>query len=369
MLVIPCANPKAQYLAHKSEIDAAINRVLDSGRYILGSEVSAFEQEFAGYLGGDHAIGVGSGTEALHLALEACGVKPGDEVITVSHTAVATVAAIQLCGAKPVFVDIDPAHYTLDPARLEPAITENTRVVIPVHLYGQPADLDPITKIAHKHGILVLEDCAQAHGAIYRDRRVGTWGDMACFSFYPTKNLGALGDGGMVVTSNSDLAERVRLLREYGWRDRYVSGIGGWNSRLDEIQAAVLRVKLKFLDVDNSRRIELASAYARELESIPALTLPKERPGAKQVFHLYVIRSSQREGLRAHLGKNGIGSLIHYPVPVHQQPAYTDYAPDEGELRHTELAAQEVLSLPMYPELSSERQQLVIQALQSFTGD
>ena len=256
--MILCSNPKAQYQAHKEEIDSAIQRVLDKGWYILGDETKAFESEFAAYIGVDHGIGVGSGTEALHIALAACGIGLGDEVITVSHTAVATVAAIELAGATPVLVDIDPDYYTLNPDKLESAISPRTKAIIPVHLYGQPADLTPILEIARQHGVLLIEDCAQAHGAMYGGRRIGAWGDIACFSFYPTKNLGALGDGGMVVTNDSALAERARLLREYGWAERYVSSIPGLNSRLDEVQAAVLSVKLRFLDADNEARALLA---------------------------------------------------------------------------------------------------------------
>jgi dTDP-3-amino-3,4,6-trideoxy-alpha-D-glucose transaminase len=366
--MIYCANPKAQYLAHQQEIDAAISRVLADGRYILGDQVAKFEEEFASYLGVGHAVGVGSGTEALHLALTACGVLPGDEVITVSHTAVATIVAIAMCGATPVFVDIEPKFFTLDPTKLERAINRKTKVIIPVHIYGQPAELDSITSIANRHGIIVLEDCAQAHGAIYKDRFVGTWGDLACFSFYPTKNLGALGDGGIVVTSDGELARKLRLLREYGWSERYVSEVKGWNSRLDEIQAAVLRVKLKYLNADNDRRIFLAETYSNELVSCPNFGLPEKRFGAKHVYHLYVIRSKSRNELKSHLGVKGINTLIHYPVPVHRQSAFLEYSPDTSELTQTEQASEEVLSLPIYPELTSEEQLSVIQALHSFEG-
>lgn len=364
--MILCANPKMQYLARKSEIDSAISKVLNGGRYILGDEVENFEHEFAEYIGVDHAIGVGNGTDALHLALVACGVKAGDEVVTVSHTAVATISAIEMCGAKPVFVDIDPVYYTLDPAKFEAALTEKTKVVIPVHIYGLPADLDSIISIAHRHNVLVLEDCAQAHGAVYKNTRVGAWGDIACFSFYPTKNLGAIGDGGMVVTSNPELAGRVRLLREYGWAERYVSSVKGWNSRLDEIQAAVLRVKLRYLDVDNNRRLDLAKEYYKELSALPQYILPRERAATVHVFHLYVIRSKVRDSLQLYLNNEGVRALVHYPVPVHQQPAYMSSV--MHELRETERAAQEVLSLPMYPELTDKEQRIVIRSLQQFVG-
>jgi dTDP-4-amino-4,6-dideoxygalactose transaminase len=269
-----CSNPQAQYTAQKSAIDQAIGRVLESGRYILGEQVELFEKEFADYLKVKHAFGVASGTDALYLALVAGGVGRGDEVITVSHTAVATIAAIELCGAKPVLVDIEPDFYTLNPTQLKKAITKKTKAIIPVHLYGHPADMKSILAIAQKHNLLVIEDCAQAHGAIYYDQRVGSMGDIACFSFYPTKNLGALGDGGLVATNNQKLAKKLKLLRQYGWAKRYVSHIPGQNSRLDELQAAILRVKLKKLDKDNQQRIELASIYTAHLLKTN-LILPK----------------------------------------------------------------------------------------------
>ncbi len=360
----PVANPHAQYAAHRAEIDAAIARVLDAGRYILGEETRAFEQEFSDYVGVGHGIGVGSGTEALHLALRACDVGPGDEVITVSHTAVATVAAIDMAGATPVLVDIDPDAYTLDPRKLERAISSRAKVIIPVHLYGAPADLNPILSIARKHRLRVVEDCAQAHGAMYRGRRVGAWGDIAAFSFYPTKNLGAIGDGGLVVTDDAALAERTRLLREYGWAERYVSAIGGWNSRLDELQAAILRVKLHDLDADNERRRALAAIYDEELPN--AVWKPRSLPDSRHVYHLYVIRHPQRDRLAAHLRAKGIGTGVHYPVPIHLQPAYRGRLGDAGSLPETERAAGEVLSLPMYPELTRDQVRRVAEAIRSF---
>jgi dTDP-4-amino-4,6-dideoxygalactose transaminase len=365
--MILCSNPQAQYLAHKDDIDAAISRVLSKGWYILGEEVKAFEAEFAAFIGAAHAVGVGSGTEALHLALRACGIGQGDEVITVSHTAVATVSAIELAGATPVLVDIEPDFYTLDPASLEAAITPRTKAIIPVHLYGQPADLEPIMEIARRHEVRVIEDCAQAHGAKYKGRRVGSYGDMACFSFYPTKNLGALGDGGMVVTSNQELAERAFLLRQYGWADRYVSSITGWNSRLDELQAAILRVKLPHLDSDNASRKRLANTYDETLSAL-GLTLPRERPSTEHVYHLYVIRSSERDELQSFLKSRGVGALIHYPVPVHLQPAYQSRLSGSDKLPETERAAREVLSLPIYPELDDSQLQKVIGDVQAFQG-
>lgn len=363
--MITCGNPRAQYKTHRAAIDDAIRRVLESGRYILGEEVRAFEEEFASYVGVRHAIGVGSGTEALHLALAACGIGAGDEVITVAHTAVATVAAIELCGATPVFVDIEPDYFTLDPNELESVITARTRAIIPVHLYGQPADLGAITAVAERRGIRVIEDCAQAHGATYRGKRVGSWGDLACFSFYPTKNLGAIGDAGAVTTNNAELAEKVRYLREYGWAERNVSQMSGWNSRLDELQAAILRVKLRFLDTDNERRRRIASLYD-ELLAESDLTLPRRREDATHVFHLYVVRSSERDDLLKRLEANGVGAMIHYPAPVHQQPAYIGKNIFADGLTHTEQICREILSLPIYPELTDEEVEKVAEACGSY---
>jgi dTDP-4-amino-4,6-dideoxygalactose transaminase len=366
--MILCADPRAQYLAHKTEIDHAIARVLDGGRYILGEESRLFEREFAAYVGVGHAIGVGSGTEALHVALAALGVGSGDEVITVSHTAVATVAAIELAGATPVLVDIDPAYYTIDPERLELAITPRTKAIIAVHLYGQPADLGEIMAIARRHDIRVIEDCAQAHGARYGERVVGSLGDVACFSFYPTKNLGALGDGGLVATDDAELANRARLTREYGWKERYISQIAGWNSRLDELQAAVLRVKLRALDADNARRVALAKGYDQML-SDAGVELPVRRSGATHAFHLYVVRSPRRDALQEFLRSRDVGALVHYPVPIHLQPAYRDSLRiHEGALPETERAASQVLSLPMYPELTTDRQAHVAAAVKAFAA-
>jgi len=360
---IPAANPRAQVAAHRAEIDAAIARVLEAGRYILGDETRAFEREFAEYVGVAHGVGVGSGTEALHLALRACDIGPGDEVITVAHTAVATVAAIDMTGATPVLVDIDPAAYTLDPRLLDRAVTPRTKAVVPVHLYGMAADLEPILDIARRRGLRVVEDCAQAHGATYRGRRVGAWGDIAAFSFYPTKNLGALGDGGLVATHDAALAERVRRLREYGWVERYVSAVGGWNSRLDELQAAVLRVKLRYLDGDNARRRALAAIYDASLPS----TMPRPAArGGEHVYHLYVIRHPHRDHLARDLRARGIDTGIHYPVPVHLQPAYRGRLGNAGWLPETERAAREILSLPMYPELAEEQVRQVAQAIRQF---
>ena len=364
IIMILCSNPKTQYLSYKSEIDAAIFRVLDSGWYVLGNEVRSFEEEFARYIGVAHGIGAGSGTEAIHLALKACGVTHGDEVITVSHTAVATVAAIDLAGATPVLVDIDPDFYTIDPEKIESSITSNTKAIIPVHIYGQPADMDPVMEIARKYSLKVIEDCAQAHGAKYKGQCVGSIGDMGCFSFYPTKNLGAIGDGGMVVTNNSNLNERVRLLREYGWKERYVSSSKGWNSRLDEMQASILRVKLKHLDKSNQKRRNLAGHYLKDLKDLP-LELPEERKNCEHVYHLFVVKTNKRDTLQDYLKENGIGTGIHYPVPIHRQPYYK-YLLKNRLLKVTEQVSGEILSLPIYPELSLNESKIVINTLRKF---
>ncbi|MGV8081445.1 MAG: DegT/DnrJ/EryC1/StrS family aminotransferase [Syntrophales bacterium] len=367
--MILCSNPLAQYHAFKEGIDEAIARVLNGGRYILGEEVRAFEKEFAQYIGVSHGVGVGSGTEALHLALVACGIGDGDEVITVSHTAVATVAAIELTGARPVLVDIDPERFTLDPTRLLKALSVRTRAVIPVHLYGQPADMDALLDLRRQFGFRIIEDCSQAHGAMHGDRRVGSFGDMGCFSFYPTKNLGALGDGGMVVTSDGELAGRAASLREYGWVERYVSSRRGWNTRLDELQAAILRVKLPHLDRNNARRFAIARAYTDGLAGTP-LRCPGIASGTSHVFHLYVVRATDRNRLLDHLQNEGIGALIHYPVPVHLQPAYAGrLCPGGDGLEETEMAAGEVLSLPLYPELEQAQIDRVINVVRDFYGE
>lgn len=347
----------AGYLAHRDAIDAAVRRVLESGWYILGQEVAAFESEFAAYIGVAHGVGVGNGTDALALALRAVGVAPGDLVATVSHTAVATVAAIEMVGARPLLVDIEPETFTMDPASLERALREapgRVAAVVPVHLYGQAADLAAIARLAGRHGAALVEDCAQAHGAMLDGRRLGTFGDAACFSLYPTKNLGALGDGGIVVTKDEAVAARLRELREYGWRERYVSHVAGVNSRLDELQAAILRAKLPALDRENARRAEIAAGYDAGLAG-SGLALPVRRPGASHVFHQYVVRAPARDALRERLRAAGIGTNIHYPVPVHLQPAYRGrvlLAP--GGLPASEAAAREVLSLPMYPQLDDD---------------
>jgi dTDP-4-amino-4,6-dideoxygalactose transaminase len=351
------SSPKAGYLSHRRLVDSAIHRVLESGYYILGREVTSFEKEFAKYLGVKCAVGVANGTDALELALRACGVGKGDLVATVSHTAVATVAAIELCGATPVFIDINPETYTMDPASLAAALAKcpkgRAKAVIPVHLYGQPADMPAILKIARSYGLKVVEDCAQAHGAMLDNRVLGCWGDIAAFSFYPTKNLGALGDAGAIATNNPALSERVRLLQQYGWKKRYVSDIPGKNSRLDEIQAAVLRIKLRYLNKENTRRQKIAGLYT-ELLYKTGLGLPGVKDRVRHVFHQYVIRTKNRDALAEYLESAGIKTLIHYPQPIHLQPAYYGRIKTYVSLSNTENAAKEILSLPMYPELQKK---------------
>jgi dTDP-4-amino-4,6-dideoxygalactose transaminase len=363
--MIAQTDPRAEYVTYQEEINRAIQAVLNSGRYILAAEVQAFEREFAEFIGARFGIGVASGTDALYLALVATGVGPGDEVITVPHTAVATVAAIEMCGAIPKFVDINLNTYTMDPERLEAAISPRAKAVLPVHLYGHPADMGPILEIARRHGLVVVEDCAQAHGATYGAKQVGTIGDISAFSFYPTKNLGAIGDGGFIATNDPVLAEKVRLLRQYGWRQRYVSQITGWNSRLDELQAAILRVKLRHLGEGNRRRRELAEWYTLGLRRLP-LAIPASQGEIGHVYHQYVIRHEKRDDLQAFLAARDIVTLIHYPVPIHLQPAYRGVLGDRGSFPAAEVAAQEVLSLPLYPELTDSQVTTVVEAMAEF---
>jgi dTDP-4-amino-4,6-dideoxygalactose transaminase len=348
----PVCNPRANYLAYKNEIDIALSRVLESGRYILASEVAAFEMEFASYIGVKYGVGVGSGTDALHVALRACGIKQGDEVITVSLTAPGTITAIELCQGHPALVDIDSVTYTLNVDRLKMAINERTRAIIPVHLYGHPARIEEIVEIAKRYGLRVIEDCAQSPGAVYNGRKTGAWGDIAAFSFYPTKNLGGVGDGGMVLTNDSELSEKVRLLREYGWRERYISETKGVATRLDELQAAVLRVKLRHLDEGNRRRREIAHEYAKKLKRT-SLVLPQEGTSSTHVFNEYVVRSNARDPLRRALEGRGIQTIVHYPVPIHKQPAYASSVSCPFSMANTENVANQVFSLPIYPELAA----------------
>src|SRR5579872_635218 len=352
---IPQSDPRAGILALRSRIEIAIIQVIESGTYILGREVQGFEQEFSAFVGVSHGVGVASGTDALILALRALEVGPDDYVITVSHTAVGTVAAIELAGAKPLLVDIDPSTCTMSPRALAEVLAKppgRIAAVMPVHLYGQPADLAAIEPMVAKAGAALVEDSAQCHGALSGARTAGSIGRIAAFSFYPTKNLGAIGDGGMVVTSDDALAERLRALRQYGWRSRYISDITGVNSRLDEIQAAVLRVRLTMLEAENQRRRDIAAAYDKGLAGLP-LTLPGRLEHATHVFHQYVIQTPHRDALQQALRERGIGTNIHYPVPVHLQRAYQGrLAIGPSGLPETERAAREVLSLPMFPQLA-----------------
>jgi dTDP-4-amino-4,6-dideoxygalactose transaminase len=343
---------KTQYENIKAEILEAFEQVFESSWFVLGKNVEAFEKEFASYCNAKFGVGVGSGTEALHLALLACGVQPGDEVITVANTAVPTISAISFAQANPVFVDIDPDSYTMNPKLIEAKITEKTRVILPVHLYGESTDMHPILKIAKKYNLKVIEDACQAHGAKYNGRKIGALGDFGCFSFYPSKNLGAYGDGGIVISNDPALADRVWMLRNYGQRKRYYHDIKGFNSRLDELQAAFLRKKLKHLNQWNERRRQLAQIYHDNLGK--AVVKPNEKDYAYHIYHLYVIRCQRREELQKYLLENGIQTLIHYPVPVHLQQAYQDLNIKPGALPITEKYATEILSLPMYPELKDE---------------
>lgn len=363
MAAIPFGDLKRQYGALKPELDAAAARVLASGWYILGPEVRAFEEAFATYCDVDYCVGVGNGTEALYLAMVALGVGPGDEVITVANAAVYEPLTILQTGARPVFVDVDARTHTLDPALLEAAITPRTRALMPVHLYGRMADMAAIIAIAERHQLPIIEDCAQAHGAAFGGQRAGSIGACGCFSFYPSKNLGALGDGGAVVTNDPELAERLRTLREYGWSPRYyLVAPNGINSRLDELQAALLHAKLPHLDGWNARRRAIARRYNELLAGLP-LALP-ELPidDAEHVFHLYVVATPRREQLQASLQERGVGAVVHYPLPAHLQPIYQGLAAP-GSLPVTERLAHEVLSLPIYPELTDDEVDAVAAAV------
>ncbi|MBN8473924.1 DegT/DnrJ/EryC1/StrS family aminotransferase [Sulfuritalea sp.] len=352
-------------MSYQSEIEAAVLAVMRGNRYILGSEVTALESEIASFIGTTFAVGVANGTDAIELALRALDIGPGDEVITVSHTAVATVAAIEACGAVPVLVDVDPTYFTLNPDQLPEVLTSRTRAVIAVHLYGQAADLDAIGHFCAEHDLALIEDASQAHGARWKDRRVGSIGRIGCFSCYPTKNLGAIGDAGLITTSDPGLAEKLRMLREYGWRERYVSELPGLNTRLDELQAAILRIKLRHLDADNSKRRQIAGHYAKQLTGL-SLGLPAARDNVEHVYHLFVARSMRRAELMTHLESRDIHAGVHYPVPVHLQPAYQGRILTAKSMVVSERLAAEVVSLPIYPELSPESADHVIAALKDF---
>jgi len=357
-------------LAHRTEIDEALNAVLNGPTYILGDVVARFEREFAQFIGVAHGVGVNNGTDAIHLALRALGVGPGDEVITVSHTAVATVAAIRMCGAEPVLADVKADTYTISSDRVRELVGDRTKAIIAVHLYGHPADLGSLQTICQEFGLKLIEDCAQAHAAQLKGRRLGSWGDVSTFSFYPTKNLGAIGDAGMVLTDDPDLAARVRALRQYGWENPQFSLVEGWNSRLDPLQAAVLSVKLRYLPKATERRRQLAKGYITGLLSTP-MVLPIELAEAFHAFHLFVVRlrdRAERDALRLHLEKAGISSGVHYPFPVHLQPAYR-HGLRSSTMEVTEQLAGTVLSLPLYPELQEETQAHIIAVLVDFFND
>ena len=365
--LIPMNDFKLQYLSIKDEIDDAIQRVLESGHYILGENVQAFEKEFANYCNAKYAVGVGNGLEALHLAMLAYGIGDGDEVITVANTAVATVLAISMTGAKPVFADIDPQTYGIEVDDVQRRISGKTKAILPVHLFGHPVDMDPITETAARKSLFVIEDACQAHGAEYKGKKVGTIGNAGCFSFYPTKNLGAFGDAGMVTTDDRQVAEKISMLRNYGQKTRYLHLMRGLNSRLDEIQAAILRVKLRHLDDWNTKRREHAKLYTAMLQET-RIVCPVEKEYAKHVYHLYVVRSKKRDKLQRFLEKKNVTTLIHYPVPVHLQKAYEDLGWKQGTLPRTEEAADEILSLPIYPELKKKQIEQVTDSIRTFSS-
>lgn len=361
--MIPSIDLKKEYAEIKEDTDKSILRVLESGSFILGEEVARFEGEFSKYIGTKHGIGVNSGSDALFLGLKALGIGPGDEVITVSHTYISTDDAILRNGARPVFVDIDPETYCIDAAKIEEMITERTRAILPVHLYGHPANMGPICELARKHDLLVIEDACQAHGAEYEGRRAGSLGDIGCFSFYPTKNLGAYGDGGIIVTNDDSVAEKLRMLRNYGQSKKYYHQFLGYNSRIDEMQAAILRIKLKHLDEWNERRRKLAKIYHDLLDECNIIN-PREMNYAKHVYHLYIIRAKKRDALQNRLLKNGIQTQIHYPIPVHMQKAYSDFG-FGSILPVTEEICNEVLSLPINPWLDKDQIQAISEVIKS----
>lgn len=363
---IPVANPKAQFAAYEKEIIDGIKRVLSSGRYILGEEVRNFEREFAEFLGAQFCIGVASGTDALALALKAVGVSPGNEVITVSHSAVATVAAVEIMGAVPVFADIDVKTRCIDPEKIADLISNYTRAIVPVHIYGQPAPMKEICLIAKKYNLKIVEDCAQAHGAEIDGKKVGTFGDVSAFSFYPTKNLGAIGDGGAVVTNSPETADSVRWLREYGWKERYISETPGVNSRLDEIQAAILRAKLPFLLKDNERRRKIAEFYKQSIDG-EKIAPPADIKGTLHAMHLFVVECQNRDSLQNFLRENEIGTAIHYPLAIHQQPAYIGRIKGCNKLLYTENLYKRILSLPMYPELNDTQIEKISSAFRKWS--
>lgn len=363
---IPLVDLKKQCQEIKTEIMDEISNILDNMQLFLGKNVQAVESGFAGYCGSEFAIGVGSGTDALHIGLRACGIGPGDEVITVSHTFIATVEAIILAGAKPVLVDIDPDTYTMDVNQVEQAITSRTRAILPVHLYGHPADMGPILELARIYNLKVIEDACQAHGAEYSGKRTGSLGDVGCFSFYFTKNLGGYGEGGIITTSNPEIAQMARMIRDHGQNAKYYHSLMGMNGRLDEIQAAVLKVKLRHLDEYTELRRSIAASYTANLPG--NLVLPRAKEWARHVYHLYVIRTPERDELKDYLSEKGISTGLHYPVPVHLQEMWTRYVGDNVSLPVTEKIVGEILSLPIYPELSPEEVNYICDSIREFSG-
>jgi dTDP-4-amino-4,6-dideoxygalactose transaminase len=359
---VPYLDLKAQYRSISSEIDAAVTRVLESSQFVLGEEVAAFEQDFAKYCGAAECVAVNSGTSALHLALLAAGVGPGDEVITVPFTFVASVAAILYAGARPVLVDIDPHSFNMNAAALDAAITPQTKAIMPVHLYGQTADMGPILEMARCHGLVVIEDAAQAHGAKYKGRVAGNLGDIGCFSFYPTKNLGAYGEGGAITTSNPEYVKKIRMLRDWGQDNKYHHLLRGFNYRMEGLQGAILRVKLGHLEEWTEARRAIAAKYDQRLAD-PGLTLPREMPWAHHVYHVYSLRTSNRDSFRTALESQGIQTAVHYAIPVHLQPAYADLGYRNGSFPESEAAAHEVVALPIFPELSKDQVEAVCYAV------
>jgi dTDP-4-amino-4,6-dideoxygalactose transaminase len=366
-MIVPFIDLKPQYQSIKPEIKRSIDKVLEKGIFILGENVEKFEEEFSQYLGGGYSVSVGSGTDALSLSLLAAGIGPGDEVITVSHSFVATYISIIYTGASPIFVDIDPVTFTIDVNKIEEKITPKTRAIIPVHIYGQPANMNKIMMIAQKHNLFVIEDACQAHGSRIGNKKAGLLGDIGCFSFYPTKNLGAYGDGGMVVTKNKEIRDRLLLLRNYGQTKKYFHDQYGVNSRLDEMQAAILRVKLKYLDQWNIERVRIARKYSDNIQ-LESVICPQEQMNYYHVFHLYVIRSSHRGKLQKWLRGKGIHTQIHYPIPIHKQRCYLEKFSSNSSmsLPHTESAAYEILSLPLYNEMTEDQIQYVIEWINKF---
>jgi dTDP-4-amino-4,6-dideoxygalactose transaminase len=368
-VTIPFVDLKTQYRRLKPDIDAAVQSVMERGAYVMGKEHSEFEQAFANYVGAKHCLGVATGTDALELAIRACGIGLGDEVITVPNTFIATTEAITHAGAKLRWVEVDRRTYNIDPAGIEEAITPQTKAILPVHLYGQPADMEPIMAIAQRHDLKVIEDCAQAHGAKYHGQKVGTFGEVACFSFYPGKNLGAYGDGGAIVTSNDEIAERIKLLRNHGQREKYVHALEGYCHRLDNLQAAVLLVKLPHLDEWNECRRQAAATYSRLLQDVPGIVIPYVLPTVEPVYHLYVVQVPDRERVQSALKAEGIETGIHYPIPLHQQPAYAYLGCQSEDFPISATLGPKILSLPMFPEITEAQIQTVVKVLREAVAE